>query len=352
MAKGQSGGPGCRICGNVSGNVVHDAREMFYGTRDAFAYVECAACRTIQIRHVPELRPYYSRNYYSFQQPHGARRPSAQGIRKRLRQRAAEFVRRAAGAYYGQRRACFGGLRHLLGRSLSTLLPRVVAGFPEYLSDTRVNLGLTPRSRILDMGSGAGATLVTLSLFGYRDLTGIDPFVEADITYRDGVSVLKTEMSGLSRQFDLVLANHSVEHVPDPLRTLGEIRRLLKPGAFAVIRMPVLAHAWERYGVNWVQLDPPRHLFLFTVPTFAKLAAEAGFALEDIRYDSNAFQFWGSEQYARDIPLTDERSYLVNPAASPFDTDQLAAFAAQADELNRRGTGDQAVFYLRHTATS
>lgn len=321
---------------------------MYYGTHDAFAYVECAACGTIQIQEVPDLRPYYAQNYYSFDKSHGeAQPPPSQGIKKRLAQRVGASVRRAAANYYGQRRARLGELRHPLGRSLSTMLPRIVAGFPEYLLNTLVNLNITSRSSILDIGSGAGSTLIILSLFGFRDLTGVDPYLEADITYDNGVRILKTELSGISRQFDLILANHSVEHVPDPRATLGEIHRLLKPGRFAVIRIPVIAHAWERYGINWVQLDPPRHLFLFTVPTFAGLAAGAGFSVDEIRYDSTAFQFWGSEQYARDIPLTDERSFLVNPAASPFTAEQVEAFAAQADELNQQGAGDQAVFYLR-----
>ncbi|HEY0099375.1 MAG TPA: class I SAM-dependent methyltransferase [Pyrinomonadaceae bacterium] len=351
MTEAQAGGLGCRICGNEAANALHHAREMFYGTRHPFAYVECAACGTIQIQQVPDLRPYYAQNYYSFAHAQADAQPAALGIKRNLAARVGAFVRRTAGAYYGQRRARLGQLRHPLGRSLSALLPRLVAGFPEYLLDTRVNLNLTPRSAILDFGSGAGSTLLTLSLFGFRDLTGVDPFVEADIEYGDGVRVLKTELSGLSRQFDLILANHSVEHVADPRATLVEIRRVLKPGRFAVIRIPVVAHAWERYGVNWVQLDPPRHLFLFNVHTFAGLATEAGFALEELRHDSTAFQFWGSEQYARDIPLTDERSYLLNPAASIFEAGQLAAFAAQAEELNRRGEGDQAVFYLRKPVT-
>ena len=38
--------------------------------------------------------------------------------------------------------------------------------------------------------------------------------------------------------YDLVLANHFLEHVPDTLGTLGEIHRILKPGGRAVIQVP------------------------------------------------------------------------------------------------------------------
>ena len=57
----------CRVCGNQTGNKLHHAREMLMGRRDPFVYVECGACGTLQIRDVPDLRPYYGANYYSFQ---------------------------------------------------------------------------------------------------------------------------------------------------------------------------------------------------------------------------------------------------------------------------------------------
>jgi SAM-dependent methyltransferase len=167
------------------------------------------------------------------------------------------------------------------------------------------------------VGSGAGLALLSLSHFGFRDLTGVDPFIESGIDYAEGVRVLKAELSDLDGQFDLVMANHSLEHVPDPRGALREIRRLLKPGRYAVVRIPVVGRAWREYGTNWVQLDPPRHLFVFTARTFEGLAAEEGFSADEVAYDSTAFQFWGSEQYARDIPpRTSARTSSTRPARS------------------------------------
>lgn len=159
--------------------------------------------------------------------------------------------------------------------------------------------------------------------------------------------VLKAGLSELGGQYDLVIASHSVEHTPDPREVLAGMCRRLRPGRYAVVRVPVVAQAWRRYRTDWVQLDAPRRLFLFTASTFASVAEAAGFVTDAVVYDSTAFQFWGSEQYARDIPLTDERSYHVNPANSLFTPEQIAAYEAEARELNARGEGDQAVFYLR-----
>ena len=236
---------------------------MFAGTRDAFAYVECAACGTLQIREVPDLRPYYAGDYYSFRPPDAGGATGGAGFGKRLARRAGSFVRRRAASYYCRRRGPLGELRHPLGRLIAGRAGRLLVGFPEYLKETRLDLRLKRGSAILDVGSGAGSTLLSLSRFGFRDLVGIDPFLDSDVVYENGVRVLKAELSDLDRRFDLILANHSLEHVPDPRRALRDMRRLLTPGRYAVVRIPVVAFAWRAYGVNWVQLDAPRHLFLF-----------------------------------------------------------------------------------------
>ncbi|MDT7813755.1 MAG: hypothetical protein QOJ42_3671 [Acidobacteriaceae bacterium] len=341
----------CRICDNQDDNKLHNAREMFFGRRDPFTYIECAACGTLQIRDVPDLRPYYSGGYYSFGQ--GPEREVAEpGFSKRIVRLASAVVRRRAAAYYCNRRRTLGKLRYPIGRYVAERMRRVVVGFPEYLLDTNLHLSLNARSAILDVGSGAGSALISLSHFGFRDLTGVDPFLESGAVYPNGVRVLKAGLSDLTRHYDLIMANHSLEHVPDPQRALNEVYQLLKPGRFAIVRIPVVAHAWKKYQTNWVQLDPPRHLFLFTVPTFSTLAEKAGFEVGDVVYDSTAFQFWGSEQYLQDIPLMDARSYYVDPAKSLFSPAEIAAFNHKAKELNAGGDGDQAIFYLRKTSPS
>ena len=40
-------------------------------------------------------------------------------------------------------------------------------------------------------------------------------------------------------RFDAVLANHVLEHVGDDWRALAEIRRVLRPGGFAILQVPV-----------------------------------------------------------------------------------------------------------------
>lgn len=335
----------CQICSNQVGNTLHQAREMFLGLRDRFEYVECSACGTLQIQSVPDLRRYYPPNYYSFQ-PADSDKLEVHGS-KRLARYAGHFVRQRAADYYSHGGDKSNRFSDRLIRVLLKPLGHVVVGYPEYLLQTQIDLGINRESHILDVGAGAGLTLEILRHFGFKHLLGVDPFLENDVVREDGILLLKATVNDLNQQFDLVLANHSLEHASDPVATLREIHRLLKPGRYAIIRMPVVSYAWRKYGTNWAQLDAPRHLFLFTADTFSNLAARVGFEVKEIRYDSTSFQFWGSEQYVRNVPLLDESSYFVNPEKSSFTATQIASYSAEAAVLNARGEGDQAVFYLR-----
>ena len=331
----------CRICGNKADNQRHEAREMFVGKRQPFAYIECARCQTVQIEEVPDLTPFYASDYYSFQPVDTVSdaRPFS-----RLRRSVGRFLRaRAADRFM----STAGALSRAITEQLAHVAGGLFVGFPDYLQNVPLDLRVNRNSRVLDVGSGSGHTLLSLSHFGFRSLLGVDPFLPYSKQQLANVKLLRANLVDVTGRFDLILANHSVEHVPNTLGILQEIRRLLADQHYAIVRMPVLAAAWHIYGVDWVQLDAPRHLCLFTEQTFKRLAVTAGFEVEHVRYDSTAFQFWGSEQYRMDIPLLDERSYLRKPELSKFSEEEIRGFEQLASELNVRRQGDQAVFYLR-----
>ena len=321
----------CLICKNVAGNRFLTVREMMFGLRDPFQYLECGNCGCLQIDGIPaDPARYYPVEYY----PEPPRNLGRRGIKSALRRKRAEY--------------CLTG-KGIIGRLAVNKYGRPVAGIfgrPDYLAwmqKSKVNFA----SRILDIGCGLGGLLIRLYNDGFSDLTGIDPFIEKSIHYTNGLEVRKQSLSEVDGQFDLVMLHHAFEHMPKPWDVLRHIRRLLRSEAYAVIRIPVASsHAYRTYGANWAQLDAPRHLFVHTLKSIQLLASDAGLRLVDVVWDSNEFQFWASEQYARDIPLRSERSYGVNPANSVFSDADIRRFRHYASELNVSGQGDSACFYL------
>jgi SAM-dependent methyltransferase len=322
----------CRICGNAAGNKIHTAREMMFGTRDKFRYIECVKCGTLQIEEIPDLTKYYPPEYYSFA-------PAVEGeVRRSLKRRiAGRFI-----ANYHIKKRGVIGKRLANGGSWPAIL------FPEYLKNFPGKL--TFSSLILDHGSGSGRTLRILENFGFRSLVGADAFIEKDIVHPGGVTIYKKDLKDLDSSFDLIMLHHVFEHLSEPRETLSQIHRLLSSDGTVIIRMPIVNYAWKKYGVNWVQLDPPRHLFLYTEKAFREMAADAGFEIVETRFDSEAFQFYGSERYLMDIPMNDPLSFCGADERSIFSAKQIEDWTREAEDLNARSLGDQACFYLRKLA--
>ncbi len=298
-----------------------------FGTRDEFDYIECGRCGTLQIAEIPHLTKYYPKDYFSFK----GKQPEI----------GETFLRRLASKLSGQYLLTGKGS---IGRSIINWKPWLRDHFPTSLSEPI--LKIDRNSRVLDVGCGNGKLLQALHYFGFTNLTGADAYIEKDIVYETGVRIFRRSLDELDSSFDLIMLHHSFEHLADPRESLSEIRRLLEPTKFALIRIPVINIAWEKYGVNWVQLDPPRHLFLYTECGFRKLVESCGFKVESVVYDSSAFQFWGSEQYRENIPLNDPRSH-TSEKGSVFSDEQMVKWQVEAEMLNAEKRGDQAAFYVR-----
>lgn len=309
----------CEVCGATSGHRLHVATERMFGRGGEFTYRECGGCGCLQLLNVPtELGAYYPDDYYSLTETSAVRRPWWDLQLRRQR-----------------------AWHELTGKNLlGKLLPRGAESPLHYRWMRR--LGLTPHNSILDVGCGTGWLLHLLYNEGFTSVIGIDPYVERDLEFPNGVRVLKRELPEMDGTFDLVVLGHSFEHMAQPERVLQDLRRLVAPGRSALLRIPVAdSWAWRHYGVHWVQLDAPRHLFLHTRRSIQLLASRTGFELEHVECDSTEFQFTGSEAYLRGLTLNQML------AADPFTAAEHHDFQQRAAELNQEGLGDQAAFYLR-----
>ena len=207
-------------------------------------------------------------------------------------------------------------------------------------------LGVRPSTPILDIGAGGGHLLVNMAIQGFSDLLGIDPYLARERRERP-VRLLRSSCEELDESFAIVMINHTLEHVPEPVATLIAARERLAPGGRLIVRVPAYdSRNADHYRTDWVHWDAPRHL---QVPTTAGLEAactDANLRLVRSCRDGHALGFWGSEQYRIGIPLRDPRSWDEDPAASPFSSEQIAAWKRQARELNAAERGDAVTFVL------
>jgi len=295
---------------------------MMLGLRDEFEYIECAQCSSLQISSIPaDLSRYYPDNYYSYV-----------GYQESILRR---WLQKHRGNFAWTRRGIIG-----------LLTSRIWGESPiaKWLTPTGIKLS----DSILDVGCGSGKLLMRLHDIGFTQLTGIDPFIRQNVTIAPGVHIYKKHLHELSGSYDLVMFHHSLEHTAPPDQTLRGAANLIKTGQYILIRTPVAGcFALRTYGSNWVQLDPPRHLAIPSEKGMEVLAERMGLKLVKTIYESSAFQFWASEQYKKDIPLMDDRSYNRNPNKSPFHQKDIDAYEMLAKELNAKKDGDQACFYLR-----
>jgi hypothetical protein len=142
--------------------------------------------------------------------------------------------------------------------------------------------------------------------------------------------------------------HHSLEHAPDPLQLLIDLKKLLPADGSLLLRIPLAAsEAWMQYGVDWYQIDAPRHLVIPSRKGMNILVKRAGYEILRVKYDSDETQFLCSEQYRRGIPLRDRRSYYNNPHQTVFNRWEITAAKLLSRKVNRREKGDQACFYLR-----
>ena len=295
-----------------------EARETQDMTGETFVYRLCPGCGSLQITDVPDdlARYYDSSSYSSFNVKTSlVERPVVQNPLSRAVLRGLGAVHRRTGRGIGLR----------------------------FVRDA----GISPADSVIDIGSGVGENLLHMRLLGHRDVLGSDPFLPEDVD-RHGVKVLRRSHAELTGTYDWVVMNHSFEHVPDPHAMLASAARLMKPGGRILVRMPIMGSAaWHRYGMDWSQVDAPRHLVLYTPRAMDAMAQAAGLTVTRLFCDSWSFQFWGSELIAQGLP---HKGASMQQARAHFSRRQLRDWERESHELNARGEGDAGGYVLTRAA--
>jgi SAM-dependent methyltransferase len=252
----------CRICNSNCNQLSLRLKEMMFGTAEEFDYFICNNCLTIQILSIPSnSAQYYPDNYYSFNSPIKGRH-----FLKKIKQILVNILSLLKGDYYE---------------------------IPEFSG-----FGITYKDRnkaILDIGCGDGRLLFEMRDWSFRNLTGIDPLIKKNYS-GNSIKLLNIPPEEIEGMYDIIMSHHSLEHMPDPNMFFRIIHEHLKPTGKLILRIPIYPnYIWDKYSVRWIQLDPPRHLYIFSIKTIEYLCKKNKLIITNLVYDSEAWALAGTE---------------------------------------------------------
>jgi SAM-dependent methyltransferase len=118
----------------------------------------------------------------------------------------------------------------------------------------RAELDLLPlprEPRILDAGCGSGRTLVELAGYG-GEVSGIELNTDAaELARRRGLGDVQVgrleELPWDDGAFDLITCLDVIEHVPDDVAALAELRRVARAGGWLLVTVPAYQALWSRH---------------------------------------------------------------------------------------------------------
>jgi 2-polyprenyl-3-methyl-5-hydroxy-6-metoxy-1,4-benzoquinol methylase len=226
----------CKICNHDSNNECLYPKEMVFGTREIFAYIYCSNCLSLSIRDIPEDIHKYYQNYPNLK-------------------------------FFKYKETLF---RRLLKNYLlkkSNFLSRKLGYFLKEYNDLAIK-SLSPfkfpiSTSILDVGCGSGLFVYELKNFGFKNIIGIDPYLDHDITFDNGGKIFRKSLFEVNEKFDLITFHHSLEHMQNLVKVAKKIDEILNPGGMCIIRIPnIESESFKHFKHHWEGIHPPFHFFL------------------------------------------------------------------------------------------
>jgi 2-polyprenyl-3-methyl-5-hydroxy-6-metoxy-1,4-benzoquinol methylase len=139
-------------------------------------------------------------------------------------------------------------------------------------------------STILDFGCGTGEFLSALKQDGWT-IDGVEPSPAARLkaTHLTGTVIAESLANVSEKKFDIITAWHVLEHVPDIIETIHQLKSALKKDGVIFIAVPNYQSADSvQYKNYWAGYDVPRHLWHFSKKSMTQLLHLQGFKLVEI----------------------------------------------------------------------
>ena len=294
------------------------------GTREVFDYSVCAICASAYIVRFPDDIGKYYEGYYSFRTEKPTRR---------------QIVLSTIYAWAVVRSGFASLFRPLFRCPRPWPMKYLIPNLQAFLF-----VGARSNARILDVGSGSGEFVRMMRRFGYSHATGIDPFLDEK---SESDLVRRGDISSAPGTYDLILFNHTLEHMPDPEAALRKAAEIINSQGMILVQVPnMAARDFPLFQQDWCWLQAPYHYAIPSRKGLEVMAERCGLAIVDTICTSRADHYLYSDEYRRDIGDSDPRSVRRQLENGSFDPKRLAELQRLAYSLNKAGTGDWIAYYL------
>lgn len=165
------------------------------------------------------------------------------------------------------------------------------------------HIKISPGIDILDVGCGGGNFLSVAKALG-ANIQGVEPSpyayqacLDAGLPVFNGMLTDYIASRGIDKKFDIITANHVVEHHHDPKQLIEQMISLLKPSGKIWFCVPNFGSSWAGSLKNkWYSLHLPFHLQHFTITSVKELAKQSDLELIEIRTEELPWALHGTIQ--------------------------------------------------------
>lgn len=266
--------PNCIICGKAGMLLYPDQQDLLFNVPGSWNYKKCSdpACGSVWLDPKPLQEDLWKayKGYYTH--THRREKSHATLLRRTFQLMKQGYLAKNFGYAIDQNSLWATVLGKLL--YLLPILRREVEADIRFLK-------AVPNGRLLDVGCGDGEWLVSMHTLGWQ-VEGIDFDCQAvEAARQRGVRAkcgILQQQAFPDKSFDAVTLNHVIEHVSEPVQTVAECARILKPGGKLILLTPNSTSLSHRlFKDNWRGLEPPRHLHLFSMGSIQQLLIMGGF---------------------------------------------------------------------------
>lgn len=182
-----------------------------------------------------------------------------------------------------------------------------------YNNFLEINKNIKNGGTMLDIGCGWAQALLFFKKKGI-DCYGFDPAIEAvEYGCKKGLNIKHAGLDGMNvfegKKFDMVTMFNVLEHLADPIKSIEQIKEILKPDGILAIDVPNEFNDFQiagrdAHGLNDWWIAPPNHLNYFSKDSLVNFLENLGFSVKisESSFPLEMFLLFG-ENYVKDGKL-------------------------------------------------